>query len=108
MTNSTARARKFEEPASAIMQRTDGIRNRANAGLLTTTTAMKISQSSPAPFWRAATWVVDRQGRLLGLSPMETALVASFTSIGMDVILTGRSRPRDHPARPRNARRPRG
>ncbi len=70
---------------------TDGIRGRANAGLLTAATAMKVGQAAGRHFLRGAhrhRVVIGKDTRLSGYM-METALVAGFTSVGMDVILTG-------------------
>jgi phosphoglucosamine mutase len=70
---------------------TDGIRGRANAGVLTATTAMKVGQAAGRHFLRGAhkhRVVIGKDTRLSGYM-MENALVAGFTSVGMDVILTG-------------------
>src|SRR3569833_1263602 len=70
---------------------TDGIRGRANAGLLTAATAMKVGQAAGRYFLRGAhkhRVVIGKDTRLSGYM-MENALVAGFTSVGMDVILTG-------------------
>ncbi|WEK48214.1 MAG: phosphoglucosamine mutase [Candidatus Andeanibacterium colombiense] len=70
---------------------TDGIRGRANAGLLTPATAMKVGQAAGRHFLRGAhrhRVVIGKDTRLSGYM-METALVSGFTSVGMDVILTG-------------------
>jgi len=70
---------------------TDGIRGRANAGRLTAATAMKVGQAAGRHFLRGEhkhRVVIGKDTRLSGYM-METALVAGFTSVGMDVIMTG-------------------
>ena len=70
---------------------TDGIRGRANAGLLTAATAMKVGQAAGRHFLRGDhkhRVVIGKDTRLSGYM-METALTAGFTSVGMDVIMTG-------------------
>jgi phosphoglucosamine mutase len=70
---------------------TDGIRGRANAGSLTAATAMKVGQAAGRHFLRGThkhRVIIGKDTRLSGYM-METALVAGFTSVGMDVILTG-------------------
>ena len=70
---------------------TDGIRGRANAGVLTAATAMKVGQAAGCHFLRGDhrhRVVIGKDTRLSGYM-METALVAGFTSVGMDVIMTG-------------------
>ncbi|ANU08786.1 phosphoglucosamine mutase [Paraurantiacibacter namhicola] len=70
---------------------TDGIRGRANADLLKPSTAMKVGQAAGAHFVRGDhrhRVVIGKDTRLSGYM-METALVAGFTSVGMDVIMTG-------------------
>lgn len=70
---------------------TDGIRGRANVGLLTAATAMKVGQAAGRHFLRGGhrhRVVIGKDTRLSGYM-METALVAGFTSVGMDVIMTG-------------------
>ncbi len=70
---------------------TDGIRGRANAGLLTAATAMKVGQAAGRHFLRGEhkhRVVIGKDTRLSGYM-METALTAGFTSVGMDVIMTG-------------------
>jgi phosphoglucosamine mutase len=70
---------------------TDGIRGRANAGLLDAATAMKVGQAAGRHFLRGDhkhRVIIGKDTRLSGYM-METALVAGFTSVGMDVILTG-------------------
>jgi phosphoglucosamine mutase len=70
---------------------TDGIRGRANAGVLTAQTAMKVGQAAGRHFLRGThkhRVVIGKDTRLSGYM-METALVSGFTSVGMDVILTG-------------------
>ena len=70
---------------------TDGIRGRANAGPLTAALAMRVGQAAGAHFLRGDhkhRVVIGKDTRLSGYM-METALVAGFTSVGMDVIMTG-------------------
>jgi phosphoglucosamine mutase len=70
---------------------TDGIRGRANAGVLTAATAMKVGQAAGRHFLRGDhkhRVVIGKDTRLSGYM-MENALTAGFTSVGMDVILTG-------------------
>ncbi|MFC3100467.1 phosphoglucosamine mutase [Altererythrobacter lauratis] len=70
---------------------TDGIRGRANAGKLDAATAMKVGQAAGKLFLRGAhkhRVVIGKDTRLSGYM-MENALTAGFTSVGMDVILTG-------------------
>ena len=70
---------------------TDGIRGRANAGKLTAATAMKVGQAAGKHFLRGDhkhRVVIGKDTRLSGYM-MENALVAGFTSVGMDVIMTG-------------------
>ena len=70
---------------------TDGIRGRANDGVLTADLAMKVGQAAGRHFLRGAhkhRVVIGKDTRLSGYM-MENALVAGFTSVGMDVIMTG-------------------
>jgi len=70
---------------------TDGIRGRANAGVLNAATAMKVGQAAGRHFLRGShkhRVVIGKDTRLSGYM-METALVSGFTSVGMDVIMTG-------------------
>jgi phosphoglucosamine mutase len=70
---------------------TDGIRGRANAGVLTAATAMKVGQAAGRHFLRGThrhRVVIGKDTRLSGYM-METAMVSGFTSVGMDVIMTG-------------------
>ena len=70
---------------------TDGIRGRANAGILTAELAMKVGQAAGHRFLRGEhkhRVIIGKDTRLSGYM-MENALVAGFTSVGMDVILTG-------------------
>jgi phosphoglucosamine mutase len=70
---------------------TDGIRGRANAGLLDAATAMKVGQAAGRHFLRGDhkhRVIIGKDTRLSGYM-METALTAGFTSVGMDVVLTG-------------------
>ncbi len=70
---------------------TDGIRGRANGAVLDAATAMKVGQAAGRHFLRGThrhRVVIGKDTRLSGYM-METALTAGFTSVGMDVILTG-------------------
>ncbi|MCU0947310.1 MAG: phosphoglucosamine mutase [Porphyrobacter sp.] len=70
---------------------TDGIRGRTNAGHMTAETAMRVGQAAGTYFVRGGhrhRVVIGKDTRLSGYM-MESALVAGFTSVGMDVIMTG-------------------
>jgi phosphoglucosamine mutase len=70
---------------------TDGIRGKTNAGVMTAATAMKVGQAAGTHFLRGAhkhRAVIGKDTRLSGYM-LENALVAGFTSVGMDVVLTG-------------------
>ena len=70
---------------------TDGIRGRTNQGVMTAAMAMRVGQAAGAHFLRGDhrhRVVIGKDTRLSGYM-MENALVAGFTSVGMDVILTG-------------------
>ena len=70
---------------------TDGIRGRANDGVMSADTAMKVGQAAGRHFLRGDhrhRVVIGKDTRLSGYM-MENALVAGFTSVGMDVILLG-------------------
>ena len=70
---------------------TDGIRGRTNAGVMTAATAMKVGQAAGVHFSRGShkhRVVIGKDTRLSGYM-LESALVAGFTSVGMDVILLG-------------------
>ncbi len=70
---------------------TDGIRGRTNAGVMTAETAMKVGQAAGRHFVRGGhrhRVVIGKDTRLSGYM-MESALVAGFTSVGIDVIMTG-------------------
>ncbi|WP_228242633.1 phosphoglucosamine mutase [Porphyrobacter sp. GA68] len=70
---------------------TDGIRGRTNAGHMTADTAMRVGQAAGRHFNRGDhrhRVVIGKDTRLSGYM-MESALVAGFTSVGMDVIMTG-------------------
>src|SRR5512136_335516 len=69
---------------------TDGIRGRAN-GLITPELALKVGQAAGLVFQRGEhrhRVVIGKDTRLSGYM-IETALVAGFTSVGMDVLLLG-------------------
>ena len=70
---------------------TDGIRGRTNSGAMTAATAMRVGQAAGAYLLRGShrhRVVIGKDTRLSGYM-MESALVAGFTSVGMDVIMTG-------------------
>lgn len=70
---------------------TDGIRGRTNSGVMTAATAMKVGQAAGTRFLRGThkhRVVIGKDTRLSGYM-LENALVAGFTSVGMDVILLG-------------------
>ncbi len=70
---------------------TDGIRGRTNKGVMTAETAMRVGQAAGRHFMRGDhrhRVVIGKDTRLSGYM-MESALVAGFTSVGMDVIMTG-------------------
>ncbi len=70
---------------------TDGIRGRTNAGVMTAAVAMKVGQAAGTHFLRGGhrhRVVIGKDTRLSGYM-MENALVAGFTSVGMDVVLLG-------------------
>ncbi|EDL48447.1 phosphoglucosamine mutase [Erythrobacter sp. SD-21] len=70
---------------------TDGIRGRTNEGVMTAETAMKVGQAAGTHFLRGGhkhRVVIGKDTRLSGYM-VESALVAGFTSVGMDVIMTG-------------------
>src|SRR6266852_1837406 len=69
---------------------TDGIRGRAN-GVITPELALKVGQAAGLLFRRGDhrhRVLIGKDTRLSGYM-IETALVAGFTSVGMDVLLTG-------------------
>src|SRR5262245_38489513 len=69
---------------------TDGIRGRAN-GIITPELALKVGQAAGLMFMRGEhrhRVVVGKDTRLSGYM-IENALVAGFTSVGMDVLLLG-------------------
>ncbi len=70
---------------------TDGIRGKTNAGVMTAATAMKVGQAAGRRFLRGShrhRVVIGKDTRLSGYM-IENALVAGFTSVGMDVVLLG-------------------
>jgi phosphoglucosamine mutase len=69
---------------------TDGIRGRAN-GVITPDLALRVGQATGVVFQRGDhrhRVVIGKDTRLSGYM-IETALVAGFTSVGMDVLLVG-------------------
>ena len=70
---------------------TDGIRGRTNAGAMTAEMAMKVGMAAGAHFVRGDhrhRIVLGKDTRLSGYM-IENALVAGFTSVGMDVVQVG-------------------
>lgn len=70
---------------------TDGIRGRTNAGAMTAEMAMKVGMAAGAHFVRGDhrhRVVIGKDTRLSGYM-IENALVAGFTSVGMDVVQVG-------------------
>jgi len=70
---------------------TDGIRGRTNAGVMTAAVAMKVGQAAGTRFLRGKhkhRVVIGKDTRLSGYM-LENAMVAGFTSVGMDVVLLG-------------------
>ena len=69
---------------------TDGIRGRAN-GVITPDLAMRVGMAAGIAFYRGDhrhRVVIGKDTRLSGYM-IENALVAGFTSVGMDVLLLG-------------------
>jgi len=70
---------------------TDGIRGRTNQGAMTAAVVMRVAQAAGAHFARGShkhRVVIGKDTRLSGYM-MENALVAGFSSVGVDVIMTG-------------------
>jgi phosphoglucosamine mutase len=70
---------------------TDGIRGRTNEAPMTAELAMRVGQAAGAHFLRGDhrhRVVIGKDTRLSGYM-MESALVAGFTSVGMDVVQVG-------------------
>ena len=70
---------------------TDGIRGATNAGAMTAAMAMKVGMAAGAYFLRGDhrhRVVIGKDTRLSGYM-LESALVAGFTSVGMDVVMVG-------------------
>jgi len=70
---------------------TDGIRGRTNEAPMTPEVAMRVGQAAGTRFLRGDhrhRVVIGKDTRLSGYM-MESALVAGFTSVGMDVVLVG-------------------
>jgi len=70
---------------------TDGIRGRTNEAPMTPEIAMCVGQAAGAHFLRGShrhRVVIGKDTRLSGYM-MESALVAGFTSVGMDVVMVG-------------------
>lgn len=70
---------------------TDGIRGLTNSAPMTAETALKVGQAAGKRFLRGDhrhRVVIGKDTRLSGYM-MESALVAGFTSVGMDVVMVG-------------------
>src|SRR6201991_4833388 len=70
---------------------TDGIRGLTNLAPMTAAMAMKVGMAAGAPFRRGDhrhRVVIGKDTRLSGYM-LENAMVAGFTSVGMDVVLVG-------------------
>ena len=70
---------------------TDGIRGRTNEAPMTAEMALRVGQAAGARFLRGVhrhRVVIGKDTRLSGYM-MESALVAGFTSVGMDVVMVG-------------------
>ena len=70
---------------------TDGIRGLTNSDPMTAETALRVGQAAGAHFLRGDhrhRVVIGKDTRLSGYM-MESAMVAGFTSVGMDVVLLG-------------------
>ncbi|WP_375393709.1 phosphoglucosamine mutase [uncultured Sphingomonas sp.] len=70
---------------------TDGIRGETNQGAMTAATAMKVGMAAGAYFLRGDhrhRVLIGKDTRLSGYM-LESALVAGFTSVGMDVVMVG-------------------
>src|SRR5262245_65206573 len=70
---------------------TDGIRGRTNEAPMTADVAMRVGQAAGTYFLRGVhrhRVVIGKDTRLSGYM-MESAMVAGFTSVGMDVVLLG-------------------
>ncbi len=70
---------------------TDGIRGLTNMGVMTAAVAMKVGQAAGTRFLRGShrhRVVIGKDTRLSGYM-LESAMVAGFTSVGMDVVLLG-------------------
>src|SRR3954469_18561624 len=88
------RAKKGTRPKRGLMARkyfgTDGIRGRAN-GVITADLALKVGQAVGLVFQKGDhrhRVLIGKDTRLSGYM-IENALTAGFTSVGMDVLLTG-------------------
>jgi phosphoglucosamine mutase len=70
---------------------TDGIRGATNAGAMTSAMAMKVGMAAGTYFLRGDhkhRVVIGKDTRLSGYM-LESALVAGFTAVGMDVVMVG-------------------
>src|SRR5690349_11875768 len=95
VTSRAARGKAAARNQGTFMARkffgTDGIRGRTNAGVMTAAITMKVGQAAGRHFLRGDhrhRVVIGKDTRLSGYM-LENALVAGFTSVGMDVVMTG-------------------
>jgi phosphoglucosamine mutase len=89
--NETISVNVKDEEVSRRFFGTDGIRGRTNASVMTAEMAMKVGQAAGAHFVRGDhkhRVVIGKDTRLSGYM-LENALVAGFTSVGMDVVQVG-------------------
>ncbi|MEM7524059.1 MAG: phosphoglucosamine mutase [Pseudomonadota bacterium] len=68
---------------------TDGVRGRANDGVMTAETAMKLAMAAGRYFTRGSHRVVIGKDTRLSGYMLEGAMEAGFTSVGMEVLQTG-------------------
>ncbi|MEM8755880.1 MAG: phosphoglucosamine mutase, partial [Pseudomonadota bacterium] len=68
---------------------TDGVRGRANAGVMTAEMAMRLAMAAGRYFTRGSHRVVIGKDPRLSGYMLESAMQAGFTSVGMEVLLTG-------------------
>ncbi len=83
--------REWDETMARKFFGTDGIRGRTNQGAMTAEMAMRVGQAAGAHFVRGDhrhRVVIGKDTRLSGYM-IENALVAGFTSVGMDVVQVG-------------------
>ena len=68
---------------------TDGVRGEANRGAMTAETAMRLAMAAGRYFTRGSHRVVIGKDPRLSGYMLESAMQAGFTSVGMEVLLTG-------------------